>query len=568
MQTFSEYTYQQPDIEQLKSAFAQILEAFKQADSFHAQKKAIERIYELREEFESMRDIAKVRYTSDTTNEFYTQENAFFDEQSPIYEGLISDYYKALIASPFREELKKEYGILIFDIAEMAIKTHDKKITEQLQKENRLSTEYMQLLASAQIEFEGKERTLAEMTPFQTGVDRDLRQRASEVKWQFMAENHEKLDSIYDELVQTRTEIAHQLGYDNFVSLGYDRMSRSGYGPKEVATFRKLIQEHVVPLASKLRKEQADRLGLDSLKYYDEPLFFKDGNAKPQGDASWIIDQGQKMYTSLSSETDEFYRFMREKELMDLEVRKGKAGGGYCTYISKYASPYIFANFNGTDGDIFVLTHEAGHAFQVYRSRGQAIAEYTWPTLEACEIHSMSMEYFNWPYMDLFFGENADRYRYGHLLGSILFLPYGCAVDEFQHFIYENPKATPAQRNAQWREIEKKYLPHRDYEGNDFLEKGAFWQAQRHIYFMPFYYIDYVLAQICAFQFWIKAQENHEAAFRDYVGLCDLGGSMPFLDLVQAAGLQSPFEENTVKKVVAALESYLQAETTSWLNPV
>lgn len=568
MKKFSDYTYQQPNIEHLKTEFTQNLKAFSQAPSFEAQKQALEKIYALREEFESMRDIAKVRYTSDTTDTFYQKENAFYDENSPIYAGLISDYYKALIGSQFKEELLQEYGILLFDIAEMAIKTHDHKITELLQQENRLSTEYMQLLASAQIEFEGKERTLAEMTPFQTDTNRELRQRASEVKWEFMENNHEKLDSIYDQLVKTRTDIAHQLGYDNFVTLGYDRMSRSGYGPQEVAKFRELIHQYIVPLATQLRKDQADRLGLESLTYFDEPLFFKDGNAKPQGDPAWIIAQGQKMYSSLSKETDAFYRFMREKELMDLEVRKGKAGGGYCTYISKYESPFIFANFNGTDGDIFVLTHEAGHAFQVYRSRGQAVSEYIWPTLEACEIHSMSMEYFNWPYMDLFFGEQADRYRYGHLLGSILFLPYGCAVDEFQHFVYENPDATPAQRNAQWREIEKKYLPHRNYEGNTFLEAGAFWQAQRHIYFMPFYYIDYVLAQVCAFQFWIKAQENHEAAFRDYVGLCDLGGSMPFLELVKAVGLQSPFEEKTIRDVLAALENYLKTERSKWLSPV
>lgn len=568
MQTFSDYTYQQPNIEQVKTEFSQILDKFEQASSFEAQKVALEEIYALRQEFESMRDIAKVRYTSDTTNEFYQKENAFYDEQSPIYEGLLSDYYKALLASPFQQELKAEYGVLLFEIAEKFIKTQDQENTELLQKENRLSTQYMQLLASAQIDFEGEKRTLAEMTPFQTDVNRDLRKRANQAKWQFMEENHKELDDIYAQLVQTRTEIAHQLGYDNFVALGYDRLSRSGYGPKEVSTFRELVVEHVVPLASRLRKEQAERLGIDALNFYDEPIFFNDGNAKPNGDASWIIDKGQQMYASLSSETDEFYRFMKEKELMDLEVRKGKAGGGYCTYISKYASPFIFANFNGTDGDIFVLTHEAGHAFQVYRSRGQAISEYTWPTLEACEIHSMSMEYFNWPYMDLFFGENADRYRYGHLLGSILFLPYGCAVDEYQHFVYENPGASPAERNAQWREIEKKYLPHRNYEGNDFLEKGAFWQAQRHIYFMPFYYIDYVLAQICAFQFWIKAQQGPEEAFRDYVGLCDLGGSKPFLDLVDAAGLTSPFEEKTVKEVVAELERYLNESKTPWLSPV
>ncbi len=568
MQTFSEYTYQQPDIEQLKKAFTLKIKEFAAADSFEKQKLSLQEIYQLREDFESMRDIAKVRYTIDTTDEFYQAQNAFYDEQSPIYEGLISDFYKVLLASPFRQQLTEKYGKLIFELAEMAIKTHDKSIMDFLKKENRLNTEYIQLLASAQIEFEGKSRTLAEMTPFQIDPDRALRKRASEAKWQFLNDNHEKLDSIYDELVQTRTSIAHQLGYHNFVDLGYDRMSRSGYGKEEVAKFRDMVREHLVPLATRLRNEQAGRLGLDALKYYDESLFFKDGNAKPQGDPAWIIAQGQQMYESLSSETDEFYRFMREKELMDLEIRKGKAGGGYCTYISKYASPYIFANFNGTDGDVFVLTHEAGHAFQVYRSRGQDISEYTWPTLEACEIHSMSMEYFNWPYMDLFFGENADRYRYGHLLGSILFLPYGCAVDEFQHFVYDNPQASPAERNAHWRLMEQKYLPHRDYGEHAYLDAGALWQAQRHIYLMPFYYIDYVLAQVCAFQFWIKAQDSHENAFRQYVDLCDLGGSKPFLDLVKAAGLKSPFEEKTVKEVVAALESYLKTESTKWLSPV
>ena len=568
MQTFSDYPYNQPNIEQLKSDFAQSLKQFQEAQSAADQSTIITQIYQIREDFDTMRDIAKVRYTSDTTDTFYKEQNAFFDEQSPVYEGLVSDYYRALLASPYREGLIKTFGSLIFDLAEMAIKTHSHNITDKLKQENRLSTEYVQLLAAAQIEFEGESRTLAQMTPFQTAPDRDLRKRANEAKWGFMAENQEKLDDIFDQLVQLRTQIAHELGYDNFVSLGYDRMSRNGYNHEEVSKFRDLILKHVVPLASKLREEQASRLGIDACNYFDESTFFKDGNAKPMGDPAWIIDQGQKMYEALSSETDEFYRFMREKELMDLEVRKGKAGGGYCTYISKHLSPYIFANFNGTDGDIFVLTHEAGHAFQVFRSRGQAMSEYTWPSLEACEIHSMSMEYFSWPYMDLFFGEKADRYRYGHLLGSILFLPYGCAVDEFQHFVYSNPKASPAERNAQWRIIEQKYLPHRQYGDNEFLEQGGYWQAQRHIYFMPFYYIDYVLAQVCAFQFWVKAQDNADQAFRDYVGLCDLGGSKAFLDLVEAAGLKSPFGEETIKEVVSELESYLQKETIKWLNPV
>lgn len=271
------------------------------------------------------------------------------------------------------------------------------------------------------------------------------------------------------------------------------------------------------------------------------------------------------MYDELSKETGEFFRYMNENNLMDLVAKKGKAGGGYCTYIENYKSPYIFSNFNGTSGDIDVLTHEAGHAFQVYSSRHFEIPEYNWPTYEACEIHSMSMEFFTWPWMELFFKEDTDKYKFSHLSSGLLFLPYGVSVDEFQHWVYENPEATPAERNQQWRAIERKYLPHKDYDGNAYLEAGGFWQRQGHIYNSPFYYIDYTLAQICAFQFWKRSRENQEEAWNDYARLCKLGGSMPFTELVREANLISPFEEGCVESVIGEIETWLDSVDDSKL---
>src|SRR5699024_4976318 len=320
----------------------------------------------------------------------------------------------------------------------------------------------------------------------------------------------------------------------------YVRMNRIGYDANDVKNFRDQVRDEIVPLANDLYHRQAKRIGIDDLKYYDLPLNFLSGNATPKGSAQWIIEKGQKMYEELSPETAAFFTFMTTKQLMDLEAKKGKESGGYCTFIDNYESPFIFSNFNGTSGDIDVLTHEAGHAFQVYRSRHLGIPEYAFPTFEAAEIHSMSMEFFTWPWMEQFFEEDTEKYKFSHLSSSLQFLPYGVAVDEFQHVVYENPTMSPADRKAAWKDIEAIYLPHRDYDGHPYLEAGGFWQRQSHIYQSPFYYIDYTLAQICAFQFWVRMQENHKEAWKDYLHLCSLGGSKSFLELVEEANLRSP----------------------------
>lgn len=557
MQTFANYTYERPNMPEVKKRFYQKLEQFQNTDSIDKAVASIDEINAIRNHFSTMYNLVFIRASIDTRDEYYQNERDFFDEHLPEIQELATAFYKELLNSPFEAQLRNKYGSQLFDLAACEIKAFSKEIIPLLQKENKLTSAYSKLIASADIDFQGETYTLAQLGPFAEDPDRKIRKEALIARQQFFTENKEKLDSIYDDLVKTRQKIAEKLGYKNFVEVGYLRMQRVDYNAEMVKRFRKQVKNVIVPIATKLYEKQAKRIGIDSLKFYDESFLFASGNAIPKGKPEWIIENGKKMYEELSAETSEFFQFMLDRELLDLEAKKGKESGGYCTYIEDYQSPFIFSNFNGTSGDIDVLTHEAGHAFQAYSSSHFSVPEYYFPTSESAEIHSMSMEFFTYPWMENFFKEDVNKYKYAHIVSAIQFLPYGVAVDEFQHLVYENPDWTPKERNQAWRSLEKKYLPHRDYDGIENLESGAFWQKQGHIYEDPFYYIDYTLAQICAFQFLKKSQENREKAWQDYMDLCKLGGSKSFLELVKAANLKSPFEEGTVEAAISFIQDWL-----------
>jgi M3 family oligoendopeptidase len=554
---FSNIEYSRPNITELQEKFNHLINLFEKADNFEEQDALIRNINDLRMEFVTLGTIASIKYSIDTTDKEFEEEQGFYDANTPIYDSLIHKYYSAIISSKYRKELEAKWGKQLFDVAEVTLKTFSPEILEDLKKENELRTDYTKLLASAKIFFDGEERNLQGLTPYMESTDREIRKSANEAKWKFFAENADEFDRLFDELVKLRARMAKKLGYKNFVQMGYDRMGRTDYNSEMVAKFRKQVEKFIVPIAVKLKKEQQKRLGVDAFKYYDQPLDYKSGNAKPHGSPDWIVNCAKNMYSELSPETNEFFNFMLDNELMDLVNKKGKDTGGYCTFIEKYKAPFIFSNFNGTMGDIEVLTHEAGHAFQAYSSRNFEIPEYFFPTSEACEIHSMSMEFLTWPWMNCFFKDQTEKFKYSHLKGSLIFIPYGVSVDEFQHWVYENPEATPQERNNAWLETEKKYLPYIDYDNNDFLEKGGRWQQQRHIYMSPFYYIDYCLAQICAFQFWKKSLDNREEALKDYLRLCKAGGSQSFLQLVKIAKIISPFEDGCLESFVGVIEKWL-----------
>jgi len=394
------------------------------------------------------------------------------------------------------------------------------------------------------------------MGPFLQSLDRDTRHRAQLKTSKFFEENEKELDEIYDEMVKLRHKIAKTLGYENYIQLGYDRLGRTDYNHQDVKNYRNQIFTEVVPVVQELIQRKAKRIGIEEPKSYDLALSFKTGNPTPKGGVEWQVNVAKNMYQEMSKETGEFFNFMLDHELLELDSKPGKAGGGYCTYIPKYHSPFIFANFNGTSHDVDVLTHEAGHAFQIYSSK-DLIPSYRWPTMEAAEIHSMSMEFLAWPWINGFFKEDTEKYQFYHLDSSLSFLPYGAAVDEFQHGVYQNPEMTPDERKTLWRNIEKKYLPFKDYDDDHFMDKGTYWFKQGHIFSVPFYYIDYTLAQVLAFQFFVSSQENHQKALEKYISLCRLGGSKSFVELVESTGLNNPFKKGTIKSVIEPIKAFL-----------
>lgn len=555
---FSEYTYGRPDYaaykEKAETAIARLATAATDAEAIVA----TETMTALMANLDTQSQLSQIRYSINTNDAFYEAEDQYWNEYNPLFAEIHTGYYRAILASSHREALEEVLPRTFFKMAQFQLDAFDPAVIPLLQKENELSSAYQKLVASAKIAFDGKELNLSQLGPYQQDTNREIRKAASEAYYNFFAEHEAGFDGIYDQLVKVRNEIAQKLGFKDFVALGYVRMMRFDYNREMVNTYREQVLKDVVPVADKLYERQAKRIGVDKLAYYDNSLQFMDGNATPKGEPAYIMEMGRKMYHELSPETGAFIDFLYEHELVDLVTKEGKASGGYCTYIPDYGSPFIFANFNGTSADVDVLTHEAGHAFQVFRSRWIKQIECVFPTFESCEIHSMSMEFFTYPWMELFFKDETEKYKYTHLSGALQFLPYGVLVDHFQQEVYERPEMTPAERKATWRRLEKIYTPHKDYAENPFLDQGTFWFRQGHIFESPFYYIDYTLAQVCAFQFWKRAVVDHdEAAWADYLKICEVGGTQSFLEIIETANLQSPFEEGSLTAVITAIDEAL-----------
>lgn len=559
---FSEYDYQRPNYETYKESFLAALETLKAATDVSSAKKAIDRLNELRGMIDTAGNLASIRYSIDTNDTFYEKEDEFWNEYTPHFSSLDFQFYQALLSSPLLAELKDAYPETLFFFAESQVKLFDEELIPLFQKENQLTSDYSKLIASAQIEYEGNTYTLAQFAPFTQNKDRSIRKTAIEKSTAFFAENEAKFDQIYDDMVKVRHEIATKLGFKNYVEFADVKMNRWDYDRKMIETYRKEILDKVVPVAEKLYARQAKRNGLEKLAYHDLPLVYPSGNATPKGTPEELVAKARKMYHELSPETGKFFDFMADKELLDLSSKTGKESGGYCTFIQDYQSPFIFANFNGTSHDVDVLTHEAGHAFQCFESRWIKEPEIVFPNYESCEIHSMSMEFIAWPWMESFFENETAKYKFNHLASALQFLPYGVLVDHFQQEVYEHPEWTASERKACWRELEKQYCPERDYNEFPFLDLGTYWYRQGHIFASPFYYIDYTLAQVCAFQFWKRFNVEHdEQAWQDYIAICQVGGTKTFLQILEIAHLRSPFEAGALDETIVAVDEYLDSVT-------
>ena len=556
---FSEMPYQRPDMDEIKEKFADVTARFSAAPDYATAKAAFLEEQVLNKHVDTLANLASIRNTIDTRDEFYDGEMNFWNAATPQIQECQNAWSAALLASPYRKELGEEYGELMFLNAEIAQKAFSPEILDEMAQENDLSTQYGKLIASAQIPFEGGVYTLSQLSPFKNDPDDARRLAAWKAEGAWYKEHQDEFDAIYDKMVHLRDTMGKKLGYEGYTTLGYYRMGRNCYTKADVEKFRAAVVKYLVPVADSIYREQAKRLGKQyPMNYADNALMFRSGNPKPCGDADAIVAQGKKFYEELSPETAEFFHKMLDDELMDLLSTPGKAGGGYCTSLDDYEVPFIFANFNGTQHDVEVVTHEAGHAFAAYMNRKRIPYSTVWPSMEGCEVHSMSMEFLSWPWAEGFFGEDARKFRYSHLAGALTFIPYGTLVDHFQHVVYEKPDMTPAERHAAWKELQGIYMPWMKLDGEiPFYGEGEAWQRQMHIYQSPFYYIDYCLAQTVSLQIWALMQKDRADAWEHYMAYTRQGGSRVFTELLANAGLTSPFEESCLRGVCETAKDWL-----------
>ena len=556
---FSQMPYERPDLEAVKVQLNEFNERLAKAESYESAKAVFLESETYEKHVDTMESLVSIRHSIDTRDEFYDEEMKFWNTSGPVLEEYRQEWNKAMLESPFRPQFEEEYGNVMFIKAEMAKKTFAPEIIPDLQKENELATTYEKLLASAQIPFEGNMYTLSQMTPFKNDADDDRRLAAWKAEGQWYKDNQKELDDLYDQLVHVRDQIGRKLGYDGYTELGYYRMQRNCYGKEDVERFRAAVVKYLVPVADEVCREQAKRIGRAyPLSFADAALKFRSGNPKPCGEPEDILAQGKKFYDELSPETSRFFNTMLDQELLDVLSTPGKEAGAYCSSIADYGVPFIFANFNGTQGDVEVVTHEAGHAFAAWMNRDRVPYSQIWPGMEACEVHSMSMEFFAWPWADGFFGEDTRKFKYSHLAGALTFIPYGTMVDHFQHIVFEKPNMTPKERHGVWKELLGIYMPWMKLDGEiPFYSEGEGWQRQHHIYSLPFYYIDYCIAQTVALEFWAMIQEDQKNAWEHYMAYTRQGGSRVFTELLEHAGMVSPFDENCLKKVAEAAKKWL-----------
>ena len=549
---FSEMPYARPDMEALKKRYEETLSALSGAKSC---KEALDAIFALQQYEESagtMMSLSHVRNTIDTTDAFYEGEVKWLREQNAALIPLRKRYNEALAASPWRGELEKELGAQLFKTIDARLKTSDERIIPDIIRQGELTQQYQKDSALAVTVFRGEKCNFYGLLKHMESIDRAERREAYLAWARLYEEISPRLDAQYDELVKLRDGMAKKLGFASYTDYAYLERRRFDYTQQDAARFRAEVKRVITPAVAEIRKAQQKRLGLDKLRYYDEALLFPEGNADPIGTMPELVQKAQSMYREMSRETGEFFDFMVQYQLFDLETRPGKRMGGYMTSFPGYKAPFIFSNFNGTSADVDVLTHEAGHAFQGYLAmRSIPVSMLRGSTAEINEVHSMSMEHFAYPWMPSFFGENSEKYITGHLIGALGVLPYMCCVDEFQHRVYEKPEMSALERRGVWREIEKAYMPWRDYDGVKFLEQGGFWMQKQHVFLYPFYYIEYALAQMCAFQYYAHMKTDREGAWQDYLRLCRAGGTQGYFELVKTGGLLNPFEEGAVEKSVA-----------------
>ena len=557
---FKDVKYVRPDIGKFTELVRGVRLRLMTAKTVEAADEAIGEYETAISSFDTSYALCQILHDIDTSDEFYCNEIEFFEEASGRVEELASAFMTGLLNCPVADQLREKYGEMIFRKAKNQKEIVSPEILDELVKEASLENEYSQLQSEAEITFGKKTLNLSLLVPYLASTDRNVRKEAHTALDVYYQGRRETYDRIFDDLVKVRTEAARKLGYNTFTELGYKRMERYDYTRKDVEAFRENILKYIVPLTKQIRNLQRERLGVGELMFYDLPCLFKGGNPTPKVSKERYEEATGEFFRKMFGMSPSFFDVLSSHGFTDMLSRPNKSTGGYCMYLEDYCIPFVFMNGNGTYDDVATVVHEGGHAYAALQSaESTPFVECLSPTLETCEIHSTAMEYMSYPYMDIFYGKSAEQYSELHMTDGLLFLPYGCMVDEFQHVVYDKPELTPDERHAVWKELEERYQPYIKYDPSQtpFHAMGGAWMKKDHIFTTPFYYIDYCLSQICALELWDESRIDMKSALQKYNDLCSLGGSDTFLSLLKGAGLESPFNTDVIKRLAYSTAEFL-----------
>jgi M3 family oligoendopeptidase len=487
----------------------------------------------------------------------------FREHVAPVADNGNSKLVNALLASRHRAAIAARYGDYLIRALETAVEPLAPINNDLRVAVSTLVTKYDKVVSSGEVEVEGNTVTLSQARSLQSAESAETRRQAFVAYRQWFVDHRDELAKIYDELVHLRDRMAKNLGHENYIRLGYLSMGRTDYGQAEVAQFRANVRRYAVPLLSAIHKRLAAAHGSETLKPWDssyDPELSLPSDVAP---VETQLDKAQRVFESLSPELARHFVRMREENLIDLENRKGKRAGAYCTSFPDEGRVAILCNSTGEEEDVRTLMHEMGHAFQGWESQPIEAVDLQWPTSDACEVHSMGMEYLSMRHIEEFFTEDqAQKFRRGRWKRAIDLLCYVCVVDEFQHWAYENPSATFDERDAQWDRLWDTYITGIDYDGNERF-KSARWYAQGHIFQMPFYYIDYALAETGAMQLALVDSRDHEEGLAKYLELCRIGGTRSVLDIFRKVGMRSPFDGELMRDLMSHAASELGLDVPS-----
>jgi len=559
MPDFKDIKYVRPDIDLITEKIKELRLKLMTAQDINQASDILMEYEKLVTGFNTAYELCIILHDLDTSDEFYSSELEFFDEASASLSELSAAMLTVMVNCPCEEGLKLKYGDMIFRKALNLKETISQEVVDDYAKESSLENDYSQLQSEAVINFRGKELNLSLLSPYLESTSRKTRREAHKALDNYYMERKATFDKIFDDQVKVRSAIATKLGYGSYTDLGYKLMERYDYTREDVERFREAIVKYIVPLTVQIRNLQKDRLGVDELMFYDLPTLFAGGNPVPSISGQSYENKAGEFFSKIFDSSPSFFEVLSEHGFTDLLSRKNKATGGYCMYLDDYAIPFIFMNGNGTADDIATIVHEGGHAYAAVKSADVSpFSECLSPTLECCEIHSTAMEFMSYPFMDMFYGDKAEQYRELHMSQALLFLPYGCMVDEFQHIVYDKPDLTCDERHGVWKKLEEKYQPFINY-GDEFPfhSMGGAWVKKEHIFTSPFYYIDYCLAHICALQLWDLSREDMTEALRKYNTLCSLGGTDTFLKLLSKSDIDSPFDVDVIKRIAFACSEFL-----------